>query len=240
MTKMSPESVTMEIGKARYSEARAIFLCGSVVRREDTPFSDLDLVVVYERIEQARRESYVHKSWPVEAFIHDPQTLEYFFREVDRPTGIPSLADMVAGGIALPVETAFSRSLKDLAQHVLAEGPPQWSSEDLDASRYTITDLIDDIRSPRSRDELIGATAQLYPIVANHFFRSQGLWSAKGKSIPRRLRKVDPVFADQFIAAFQQVFEHATCEPVIQLCERLLQPAGGWLFSGYTLDAPPC
>jgi predicted nucleotidyltransferase len=108
MTKMPPEAATLEIAKARYPEARAVFLCGSVVRKEDTPFSDLDLVVVYEHVEQARRESYVHQTWPVEAFIHDPQTLEFFFREVDRPTGIPSLADMVAGGMALPEETTRS------------------------------------------------------------------------------------------------------------------------------------
>lgn len=100
-------------------------------------------------------------------------------------------------------------------------------------------DLIDDIRSPRNREELIGAVTRLYPMAANHFFRSRGLWSAKGKQIPRRLREVDPAVADEFVAAFRQVLENATPDPVVQLCERLLAPVGGWLFSGYTLDAPP-
>jgi hypothetical protein len=238
MQKMPPEAATLEIHRTRYSEASTVFLCGSVVRKEDTQHSDLDLVVLYEHVEMARRESYVYEMWPVEAFIHDPQTLEYFFLEVDRSTGIPSLADMVASGIALPAETDISRSMRELSKSVLAMGPPQWNAEDLAASRYTITDLIDDVRSPRSREELIGAVTRLYPIVADHFFRSQGLWSAKGKSIPRRLQKVDPVFAEEFVSAFQHVLEHGMPEPVIRLCERLLEPTGGWLFSGYALHAP--
>jgi hypothetical protein len=28
--------------------------------------------------------------YPIEAFIHDPATLEYFFLEVDRPSGVPA------------------------------------------------------------------------------------------------------------------------------------------------------
>ena len=101
-----------------------------------------------------------------------------------------------------------------------------------------ITDLVNDIRSPRSGGEFIGTATRLYPMVATHFFRSQRLWSAKGKSTPRRLREVDADFANEFASAFQAAFENGAVEPVIRLCERVLEASGGWLFSGYRLDAP--
>lgn len=236
--KQSAETAAAEIAAARYADASTVFLCGSVVRGEQTEFSDLDLVIVYGQIHQARRESYTHGPWPVEAFVHDPETLEYFFREVDGPTGIPSLADMVSGGIAIPSETDFSESMRKLARAVLDEGPQDWSDEDFANSRYTITDLVDDIRSPRSRHELIGTLTVLYPTVATHFLRSQRLWAAKGKSIPRRLKEVDGEFADAFVSAFQEALENGVVEPVIQLCEQLLEPCGGWLFAGHQLSAP--
>ena len=77
------------IRSLRYADAGAVFAAGSIVRGEGTPFSDLDLVIVYPQLERAYRESFRFDGLPVEAFVHDPATLEYFFTEVDRPTGIP-------------------------------------------------------------------------------------------------------------------------------------------------------
>ena len=45
------------------------------MRGQATETSDLDLVVVYERLEAAYRESFVHGGWPIEVFVHDPETL---------------------------------------------------------------------------------------------------------------------------------------------------------------------
>ena len=236
--KQKAETTASEVVSARYAQADAVFLCGSVVRGEETENSDLDLVVVYETVEQARRESFTHNAWPVETFIHDPETLEYFFRDIDGPTGVPSLADMISGGISIPSETGFARRIRELARAVLEEGPPAWSAEDLANSRYFITDLVDDIRAPRSRHELVATLTRLYPVVATHFFRSQQLWSAKGKSIPRRLKEVDAQFASDFASAFQEAFEGSAVEPVVGLCEQLLAPSGGWLFSGHCVNAP--
>ena len=78
--------VANEIRSNRYKEAEAVFAAGSIVRGEGTPFSDLDLVVVYAELRCAFRESFRFGGYPVEAFVHDPATLEYFFaaRSVDR------------------------------------------------------------------------------------------------------------------------------------------------------------
>src|SRR5262245_43039972 len=73
----------------RYADAEVVLAAGSLVRGTGTPFSDLDLVVLCPRLAWAYRESFRFNGCPVEAFIHDPQTLEYFFVEVDRAAGIP-------------------------------------------------------------------------------------------------------------------------------------------------------
>ena len=135
----------------RYPQVKVVFLAGSLVRGEGTSTSDLDLVVVFDQISCAYRESFFYEKWPVEAFVHDPKTLEYFFREVDRQSGFPSLPSMVAEGIEIPDKSEFSNSLKNLAVSVLNEGPPKWNENDLRSSRYAITDLIEDLKDPRCR-----------------------------------------------------------------------------------------
>jgi len=66
-----------------------LLLAGSIVRGEGTPHSDLDLVVIFDRLPNAYRESFYFGDLPVEAFVHDPETLNYFLFEVDRSSGIP-------------------------------------------------------------------------------------------------------------------------------------------------------
>jgi len=96
----------------RYPDAAVAFAAGSIVRGEATPYSDLDLVVVYPRLACAARESFRHDGCPVEAFLHDPETLEYFFGQVDRPSGVPALPQMVAEGIEIPAANDLSRALR--------------------------------------------------------------------------------------------------------------------------------
>ena len=60
--------------------------------------SDLDLVVVFQKLENAYRESSRFDNWPVEAFVHDSETLNYFF-QMDRVSGVPSLPNMVNEGV---------------------------------------------------------------------------------------------------------------------------------------------
>jgi hypothetical protein len=226
------------IHSQRYPDAEVIFLAGSLIRGDGTSTSDLDLVVVFEELPSAYRESFRFDQWPVEAFVHDAATLRYFFLEVDRPSGIPSLPTMVSEGIEVPRPSEFSRSLKALANRVIANGPPSWQRTDNEASRYAITNLIDDLREVRSRAEQTASASALYTALANHYLRARGVWSAKDKSIPRRLQQVDSSFAARFIAAFEELFRDGRPAAVIVLTEEVLAPDGGWLFDGYVLPAP--
>jgi hypothetical protein len=122
------------------------------------------------------------------------------------------------------------------ARAVLADGPPEWNANDVANSRYFITDLVNDIRSPRSGSEFIGTATRLYPMVATHFFRSQRLWSAKGKSTPVALGRSTLTLRTNFPARFRLRLRTALSSQLFD--ERVLEASGGWLFSGYRLEAP--
>lgn len=235
---VQPLQVIREIFDRRYPEASVIFLAGSIIRGEGTPFSDLDLVVVFDHLPAAYRESFYFQSYPIEAFVHDRETLNYFLREVDRPSGIPSLAQMILEGIEIPKANDLSRSLKQLATTVMQSGPPELSEEDVRKLRYDITSLVDDIRQPRSKDELVGSGTELYEALANYYLRTNKLWSAKGKSIPRILRQANAELCLRYSAAFDELFAHGHPETVIALAEEILTPGGGFLFDGHKLQAP--
>jgi len=55
-----------------------------------------------------------------------------------------------------------SQSLKKLAASVIKMGPPALSFADRQKLRYGITDLMGDLRAPRSLCEILGTGSQLF------------------------------------------------------------------------------
>ncbi len=230
--------ITKQILADKYSDASVIFLAGSIIRGEGTAHSDLDLVVIFDALENAYRESFYYQGFPVEAFVHDRQTLNYFMLEVDRPSGFPVMAQMVLEGVEIPLPSELSQSLKRRAASVIEKGPPKLNEEEINKLRYDITNLVDDIRQPRSKEELIASGTELYGVLANYYFRVNNLWSAKNKSIPRVLNKIDPELCLRFCDSFEELFSNGRSEKVIGLAEDVLKSKGGFLFEGHKLEAP--
>jgi hypothetical protein len=214
------------IHRDRYPDAEVMFAAGSLVRGEGSAFSDLDLVVVYTALPTAYRESFRFDGYPVEAFVHDPQTLEYFFVALDRTSGIPALPQMVAEGIEIPRATTFSASLKARAGAIIQAGPPPL---DVETER---------LRGVGSRNELVATGTRLYEELADYYLRRSGYWSGRGKALLRAFQRADPKRCSEFCETFDQLFRHGNTEIVIRLAETLLQSHGGLLFEGYRSDAP--
>jgi hypothetical protein len=236
-TRAALVEVVREIHATRCPDAPVILAAGSLIRGEGTASSDLDLVVVYPSLANAWRESFRFAGYPVEAFVHDPGTLEYFFTE-DRASGVPALAQMVFEGVEVPTSHALSRAAKARAGSILAAGPPPLDAAHEARLRYGVSDSLDDARAPRTGDELMAIGARLYEQLADYHLRRLGRWSARAKGIPRALRALDPDLAARYADAFTRLFAHGDATPVIRLAEDLLAPAGGPLFDGYRQDAP--
>lgn len=222
----------------RYPEAGCAFAAGSLVRGDGSKYSDIDLVVVFDRLEAAYRESFYYENYPVEAFVHDAETLAYFFSEVDRPSGVPSLPRMVAEGLFLSGDSELASKLKAQAGEILDAGPVPLTEEQLAQFRYWITDRVDDLRDSRSYGEMLATGSDIYPMLADFYLRSGNRWSAKGKAIPRELEATSPQYAARFQAAFEELLKHGDPGSVIELAEETLAPFGGLLFADYKLVAP--
>ncbi len=234
--KHSPLYVTKDLIETRYKGAQVIFLAGSVMRGEASTYSDIDIVVIYPQLTNAFRESFFHLDWPVEAFVHDPETLRYFFYKVDHLAGSSTLAEMVSEGLETPGPTPFSTDIKTMADAVIKQGPPALTTDQISDRRYHISELVDDIREPRSRQELNAAACAIYTELSDYYFRTRNLYSSSGKAILKRLKKSDPVFFRKFTEAFDLLFSIGRAEKVIELAEGLLSPQGGFLFDSYRRD----
>jgi hypothetical protein len=145
---------------------------------------------------------------------------------------------MVAEGLEVPELSDLSRALKRRAMAVLESGPPSLDAESEARLRYMVTDVLDDLRDARSYEEVLGTGSQLFEALANYYFRSKGLWSARGKAISRGLMREDRILCTSFCRSFEHLFKTGDPSQVIGLTEDLLRGRGGPLFDGYKSDAP--
>ncbi len=236
MTKPDPILTAEKILRAKYPGALLAFAGGSFNRGEATAYSDIDLVVIFNRLEYGWRESFSFEGWPVEAFIHDPQTLRYFFAK-DAREGTCILASMVVEGPAVPKGHVLATQLKGEAAETIAAGPPPWEEATITEKRYQITNIVDDLRDPRNPIEAAASIGALYSSLGEFYLRTQRLWSAGDKHISRRLAKANPDLAHCWSTAFLKAWAGERAE-LLAMAEDILAPYGGLLFNGYKLPAP--
>ncbi|MCD0501486.1 hypothetical protein [Bordetella petrii] len=228
--------IARTVATARYPGFACAFVAGSILRGQGTYMSDIDLVVVHGRLDAALRESFLADGVPVEAFVHDPQTLAWFIDD-DVARGRPSLLNMIAEGTAIG-NLEQARVLQQGIARRLRAGPPALTAAQLDALRYEITDAIDDLRGERTAGEIMAIGAMLHPRLAELSLRGRGRWNGVGKWLPRLLAQADAALAARYQQAFDALFKAGQCEAVIALAEAELAPHGGPLFDGDRRVAP--
>jgi len=222
---------------SRYPAADCAFVAGSIMRGEGTKLSDIDLVVIFEHVETAWRESLLFGGFPIEAFVHDPETLHWFIeQDVDRST--PIMPNMVAEGRLIGPRMAIGTQLQVEAKAILARGPAPLTGERLATLRYQITDKLDDLGGERSLPELTAIGTALYSQLGDLILLGRGQWTGVGKWLPRLLHQLDPSLAAQFNIAFQHLFADADPIALIMLANAELDRHGGRLFEGDHRKAP--
>lgn len=223
---------------ARYPDAAFALVAGSLMRGEGTAHSDLDLIVMYDRVESSRRESFLAEGVPVEVFVHDDETLAWAIN-IAVTRGRPSLVAMIAEATAIGRIPQRAARLKEAMVAALAKGPPPMAPAQLDALRYAITDAVQDLRGDRGAAERLAIGVLLYPLLAELALRGRGQWHATGKWVPRALARIDGELADRFDHAFRALFGSGAAEAVVALAERELAPHGGTRFDGDIQIANP-
>lgn len=215
----------------------AAFLAGSVAKGNAGPGSDIDAVLVYHHLPSAVRETHERLGITVELFLHDPDTLAYFW-EADRRVGKPSLARMVANGLPVAGDPGLIEELKRQAQAVLDGGPPELPEEENRSRRYAISDLAADLAQPRSPAEQLAIGARLYIDLADFTVRAAGAWTGSGKGLAKALMRLDPMLAATFEHAFGELFANQDPSEVLALVDLCLAPHGGRFMAGDRRPAP--
>lgn len=236
MSRVNPVEVAKNFVAEKYPDCHVAFVAGSFNRGEETSTSDIDLIVMFSKVEQAWRESINYQGWPVEVFIHDLETIKYFFAD-DAKSGIPSLANMINEGVVIHEKSNFSAEVKALAKKSLRDGPPVWTEDDRINFRYTVSDLLDDLKDPRTTFEGLAIAAKLHGVLSFFLFRSQRQWAGAGKHIPRQLQKQHPQLFVKWESAFTEAFR-GNFKSLVHLTEMILTENGGYLFDGYKRTAP--
>ena len=223
--------VAAQVLETRFAGADFAFVAGSIMRRQGTVGSDIDMVVVYPRLERAWRESLVEEGFPIEAFVHDPATLEVFLgRDVEN--GRPVIVNMVAEGRIVGSQVKGAAVLRARARSLLRAGPAPLEGERLELLLYQVSDLADDLRGGRDREEVLAIAVTLYPKLIDLILLGRGLWSGAGKWLPRHLRAADAALAAQLSDAMAgAVAGDGTA--ILALCERALAEKGGPVFAGF-------
>jgi hypothetical protein len=225
----------------RHPDADAAVLAGSRARGQEVDGSDHDVVLLFHSLPGgAWREMTLFEGQHVELFAHDLNTLAYFCREIDRPSGLPALPTMVAEGIAIWSRvSATLDAAREIAEETLRLGPPPLDEAALRARRYAITDLVGALQTGRDKHVRLAAGAALYSTLADFALRAARRWSASGKALPRALATLDAPLATDFETAFAALFAGGEAAKVQTLVDGVLAPYGGRLREGYRQDAPP-
>ncbi|WP_337268809.1 nucleotidyltransferase domain-containing protein [Oryzifoliimicrobium ureilyticus] len=220
----------------RFDGAAFAFAAGSLIRGQGTGHSDIDLVVVYPALARAWRESFFFDGLPVEAFVQDPETLDYFMEE-DLKSRCPIMISMVATGTILGPDIRSAEVIQAEARAKMAAGPPPFKGPSYETLRYQISDHADDLRGERPAEEHVAIAALLHQKLADLILLGRGRWTARGKWIPRALNDLDAKLAAKFNAAFADAFQGNT-KRLIGLVEGELESHGGHFFNGFKLEAP--
>ena len=184
-------SAAERLGRERFPEARAAWLGGSAATGSMTPMSDLDITVLLSSKPAPFRESLIVEGRPVELFVHTEDSL-WFFCAQDRRRRRPTMLRLIGTSIVIVDVDGAGKRLQDQFHRLDQEGPSALTPEEVEAARYVVTDLLDDLRA--DGPEVLSVAATLFRETAELVLGANARWSGAGKWLLRELRAFD---ADQ-------------------------------------------
>lgn len=233
-------AIAVRLVRERYPTAVAAIIGGSFATGRQTATSDIDLLLLFDHVDRAWRDTLVAEGRTVELFGHDMATFTYFCHEMDAPGGTVPLAMMVVEGEnILAAGNAYAR-LRALAHAIVTAGPPELGVENLQRRRYAITTALEDLVDSTHPGEALAVACQLYEALADLHLRAAGEWSGGGKHLFRRLQAFDAAIAGLLDGALRRAAADlpAGQRAFEQVAAAVLAPVGGPLLDGFTLPAP--
>jgi predicted nucleotidyltransferase len=158
-------AVAHALVRQRWPDAVGAWLAGSVAAGRATATSDLDVVVLLDGPPAPFRESLVvtHEEYriPVELFAHTVDSVRHYVAK-DRARSQPTMARMVSDGVPLLAVSDAVAELVALCRDDVVRGPDPLQQSQIDAARYAVTDLLEDLRGAGAADERAVLAATLW------------------------------------------------------------------------------
>lgn len=197
-----------------------------------TATSDLDLVAVTDRaIEAPYRATVVEESWPVEMFVHTPESwITYRDREIrSRHIAITAIC---ASGVILIDRDGEARRMQAEARLLLEKGPLV-TVEEWERLRYGLTDQILDLQGSQSPSETLFIANDVANTVCRVIAAHHRRWPGRGKRSIRVLADIDQVRSAALTDALRRVFATDDTGPLVDLALQALAMVGGPLYEGF-------
>jgi hypothetical protein len=224
-----------EILDARFADAVGGLVAGSSARDEDTPTSDLDLVVLLAGRPAPMRGTERIQGKLVEFFVHTEASFLAFV-ERERLLRRSPLLHMCAHGLIIRDHEGQLSRLQTLARDRWAAGPARLTDDELEDRRYRLTALLDDLADEADPADRAALAAAVFTDVADLALVSRGHWSGAGRWLTRRLREVDADLSTSLLAGLQAAV-HGDVSDLKSCGEAELERIGGPLDSGYERHA---
>lgn len=237
MNRKKPYSDAIGAAKAvvreHVSDATAAFVGGSGLRGQVPRSSNLDLIAVSNLRARPVRHNLVHDGWRVDLAIHTTESLLHRLQN-ESSHGVPRIGALILDSVGL-LQTDQESELDRHTRSLFDGGPPPLDSNDSRERRFRITELVNELRQPRSKIEALASAGQLYREVANFILRANGEWGAHGKWIAREIERHDPRIAHEFERAFLSLAnaDDGHSKDAIRMVEDILEEHGGLLYDGY-------
>ena len=196
---MDPLALTERFIDARYPGASIAIVAGSTARGERTATSDIDLLLIGERLfasEAQSSEASTHdfEGEIFEVFAYTPAGfVEWADRGVQQHR--PVTVHMLVEGTPVRDDGTLA-ALRHQWRQVLDAGPTL-SAHESAFRRYVITDLLDDLRDATDPLERHVVASVLFDRTAELMLLGEHRWIATGKWLPRRLRDLDSELAER-------------------------------------------
>lgn len=245
-----PVSAAAAFVAQEFPDARAAFLGAGVLGPLRTPTSDLDVVVLLASGGHGSgghtsgpprppyRETFEHAGWIAEAFVHDATTLRQGWQR-DVARRVPSLVRMVADSVVLCDPHGVAGTAQRDAAALLAAGPPAPSAAEIDARRYALTGLLDDMAGGDDEAELAFVAGEVLRAVAELALLVAGEWLGSGKGLTRRLAEHDPDLLERLVNGHRHVVVYGDTAVLHKTSVDVLVRAGGALLAGYRASGDP-
>lgn len=233
--KTEPFEAARQLILRDYPNCLIAVLGGSAGREEHNEQSDLDIVVIddsmEDRIEDLHRKTIESYGWVVELFFLTTSGYREQF-DVGVLAGNPTLQRILAEGKVL-WSSPEGDKIREEAQSDLDYGPLPYTSFDIDAARYSITEFMMDLQGSNERVEMWFVAHKLTTLLCEFILRANQQWTGEGKTLYRLLSAFDSSIAEDLENALEMLYVHDDREALLELVPRLLYPYGGPHLIGY-------